>query len=116
MKSFLKKAGLLASAVITTGCQSENLAVRSLEPSDFAPDETGVVSQTYMLQSCDGAEKFYSVEIDTDGKLNRPEYVGSTDAFKTKELQKTIKNYPVGKRVSLQKAAAHFQWFVRERE
>ena len=96
MKSFLKKAGLLASAVITTGCQSENLAVRSLDPSEFAPDETGVVSKTYMLQSCDGAEKFYSVEIDTDGKLNRPEYVGTTDAFKTKELQKSIKNYKFG--------------------
>ncbi len=116
MKSFLKKAGLLTSAVVATGCQSDNLAIPSLDSSEFSPDETGVVSDAYMLQSCDGAEKFYSVEIDTDGKLNCPEYVGTTDAFKTKELQKTIKNYPIGKRVSLQKAADHFQWFVRERE
>lgn len=123
MKPFFKKLGITAAALTSTACQTSTGtgAFALSAPDRFPPGATGVVTKTYMLQTCDRTEKTYHVEIDTDGKANRPEYVGTAiaftnDAYEMRELRKTIKAYPVGKRVLLQRAADHFQFFEKERE
>lgn len=113
MKVLLKKLSALA-AVFTAGCATTDYSITA-EPVPscvFKPDEKGVVVRSYMMQTCDKTEKYHLVEIDVNGD-KKPDYIGTTDALKPIEEAHTIKNYPVGKKVSMQKAADFFQWFER---
>lgn len=113
MKSLLKKLSALA-ALATSGCGTTDYSITA-EPvpaSAFKAEEKGVVVDAYTIQTCDKTEKYHIVELDVNGD-KKPDYIGTTDAFKQKESAETLKNYPVGKKVSMQKAADFFQWFER---
>lgn len=114
MKSVIRKMSILG-AVITTGCtttQDLDMASYPIPSETFKTTDTGVVIDAYSLQSCDKEIKLHVVEIDTNNN-GKPEYIGLTDGDKKNEVNKTQKDYPVGRRVSMKKAADYFQWFEK---